>query len=233
QAGTVHGHVRIEGTPVAGSSPLNFSDIRVHVVPAENSPMFGPTPFAPVKSDGTFTWENVTPAKYHLVLLNPPGAYLKSVRFGQQEIQGNELDLSQSASGDLELVFRYGPAELDGVLQAADDTSSNGAPSANTRSGSLVLVPEGSADSVDWQFATASQSGTFTVKPLRPGRYRIYAFEQVDMAQLQNPEVLKALENRGTDVELNENEKKQIQLTPISADELQQVFAKLGIDSTQ
>ncbi len=45
----------------------------------------------------------------------PDGAYLKSVRFGQQEMLGKEIDLSQGASGELEITFRYGAAEVDGT----------------------------------------------------------------------------------------------------------------------
>jgi hypothetical protein len=87
------------------------------------------------------------------------------------------------------------------------------------------------ADGSGMHYGTATQNGTFSLTQVPPGRYRAYAFEEVNGGQLQIPEVLKQLESRGTEIELKENDKKQIQVPLISADELQQVFAKLGIEA--
>ncbi len=81
------------------------------------------------------------------------------------------------------------------------------------------------------RFSSTNQNGTFSLQQLPPGQYRAYAFEEMNSGQLQNPEVLKQLESRGTEVEVKENDKKQIQLPLISADDLQQILAKLGIES--
>ena len=232
QPGTLRGQVRVEGTPPAGSQAFNFANVSVRLQPGEDGGMFGSGSYASAKADGTFTLENVTPGKYRVHVSNPPAAYLRSVRFGQEEVSDRELDLSQSASGDLEVVLRYGPAEVDGTLQT-QNASNSGTPTATAQPAMAVLMPADSTDPTDWRFANANQNGTFIAKQLRPGRYRIYAFEQANMGELQNPEVLKALESKGTEVELKENDRKQIQLTPISTDELQQIFARLGIESPQ
>jgi hypothetical protein len=76
-------------------------------------------------------------------------------------------------------------------------------------------------------------NGGFTIAGVPPGHYRAYALEEVDWNELQNPEALKQLEQKGTDVEVKENERKQIQLSLISSDELQQLFARAGITTEQ
>lgn len=68
--------------------------------------------------DGTFDIENLPSGRYYpLIAGRIQGAYLKSVRLGQQDVLGQELDFSQGVSGELEIVFRYGAAEVDGTVQ--------------------------------------------------------------------------------------------------------------------
>jgi len=47
---------------------------------------------------------------------------------------------------------------------------------------------------------------------------------------MQNPDVMRELQSRGAELEVRENDKKQIQVPLIPAEELQQVLAKLGLE---
>jgi hypothetical protein len=67
--------------------------------------------------------------------------------------------------------------------------------------------------------------------PLR--HYRAYAIEKLDRAQLQNPEVLKELRSKGTAVDLNENDNKHIEVPLITAEQMQEIYTKLGIEVPQ
>ena len=96
----------------------------------------------------------------------------------------------------------------------------------------MVLAPDQlNADGSGVHFANIDTTGSFTAKQIPPGHYRAYALEQVDNNLLQNPDLLKELASKGTDVDLKENDKKQIQLVVIPASELQQITARLGIES--
>ena len=235
-ARSVRGRVQIEGTPPAGASPVNWSRVRVFLTLADQGPYFMGSDDS-VKADGTFVMESVSPGKYNVQVNNgPDGAYLKSVRFGQQEMLGKELDLSQGAAGELDVVFRYGAAEVDGVAQpaqAAGGSSDSSAPApASPPAASIVLIPETlRSDGSGMYFGNTNQNGAFSIKDVPPGNYRAYAFEHINMGQLENPDVLKQLESKGTDIEVKENDKKQIQLSIISADDVQQIFTRLGIES--
>ena len=134
----------------------------------------------------------------------------------------------------MELVLRYGPGEVDGTVQVAQSDGSANAGQTALPSASVMLVPEVlNDDGSGMLLGSTNQSGTFSLKQVPPGRYRAYALEQMNTGELQNPAVLRELEGKGSDVEVKENDKKQLQLKLISADDLQQIFAKLGIDSSQ
>ena len=235
--GTLHGQFTLEGNPQAGATPANLKNIRVFLAPAENTIMMGNNMATP-KDDGTFTIENVTPGKYYLNANAPSGTYLKSVRFGNQEILGKDLDLSQG-TGQIAVVISYGVAEVDGTVQLPQSSSESvdgaaaGQPNA-TPDAAIALVPDQlNDDGSGVRFGNSGAGGAFTVKNVPPGHYRAYALERMDYNQLQNPDVLKEMQSKGTEVELKENDKKQIQLPLITAGDMQQIYAKLGIEVSQ
>jgi Carboxypeptidase regulatory-like domain len=234
-AGSLHGQARLEGMLQTGVNIVNLANVSVYLSPADLTAMLGPTPRGTSKSDGSFVLDNVFPGKYYVRTNAPAGTYLKSMRLGQQEILGKELDLSQAVSGELEIVFHYGAAEVNGTLQLADRAgSSSTGRSTPMPATSIVLVPDVlNADGSGIYYGSANQFGSFTVKGVPPGHYHAYAFENANRDELQDPDVLRQLENRATDVEVKENDLKQIQLAIISSDDLQQIFARLGIDSAQ
>jgi len=223
--GTITGHVRIEGTAPAGSAAANLQNLRVNLSPDGS----GFSSQQQTNQDGSFVLSNIGSGKYYLNVNDPQGTYTKSVRFGQQEVLGKELDLSGSASGDVEITLRYGAPEVDGTVKAADSDSSG---AAAVTSGTVVLAPDQlNADGSGLRFANIDTTGSFTAKQVPPGHYHAFALEQVDTNPLQNPDLLKELASKGVDVDLKENDKKQIQLAVIPASESQQIMARLGIES--
>jgi hypothetical protein len=190
---------------------------------------------AVVKEDGSFSMDNVSPGKYYLSTVAPAGTYVKSIRVGSEEVLGREIDLSQG-SGQMTIVFSYGPAELDGTVQrpqsSAESTDSSGGQPSATPDAGIVLVPDKlNDDGSGMYYGNAGAGGSFTIKQIPPGHYRAYAFEREDHQQLQNPEVLKELESKGTEVDLKQNDKKQVQLPLLTVDQMQQIYARLGIQA--
>jgi hypothetical protein len=234
--GMLRGAIHIEGRPEANAATADLSSFKIYFTSVDRS-VLSNIPETIVKSDGAFTAENVGPAKYFVHVIGTlDGGYLRSIQFGRQEVFGKELDLSQGASGELNVFFRYGAAEVSGTVQPPEGTlPSPAAPPGqpvSAPSASLVLVPDVvNEDGSGMSFVNTDQNGAFKLKGLRPGHYRAYAFEHLDMNQWQNPAVRRQLEGRGADVELNENDKKQIQLTVVSGADLLQTLASLGIES--
>jgi protocatechuate 3,4-dioxygenase beta subunit len=230
-SGTIRGQVRVEGTPASGSAQANLTQVRVMLQPAAQGQMFAIAQ-APVKSDGSFVLDNVSPGDYYPQAMNgPQGTYLKSIRFGQQEVLGKELDLTQNTAGELQITFRYGPAEVGGTVQTAQNTAVPPDASAPAPSTSVILLPDTqNADGSGMEFSNTNQNGVFSFKRVPPGHYRAVALEQLDPNLLQNPEVSKELASRGVDLDVQENDKKQLQLQVLPAADLQQLLARLGIE---
>ena len=232
--GSMRGMVRVEGTPQANTAAVDGANVHISLMPSEMGNMMGPVPNAKVAKDGSFTLDNISPGKYFVQANAPNGTYLKSIRYGSAEILGKELDLSGGAGGEIEVVFRYGPGEVDGVIQQAQNAANGGNAAQSAITAQIMLVPDTlNADGSGIRFGSTNSSGGFTMAGVPPGHYRAYALEEVNLSEMQNPEILKQLEQKGTDVEVKENDKKQIQLPLISSDELQQLLARAGITPEQ
>lgn len=220
---SLSGQIRIEGTPPPNTAQTTAARVRVLLAPIEMMRM-ARFRVATAKSDGTFTIEDLEAAMYYPVISQAPtGTYLKSVQLGNQDVLGKELDLSQGSPGSLDIVFAYGAAEIDGTARKGDDP---------VVSASIVLIPDVLRDDGSGlYFATTDQSGSFVIKEIAPGHYRAYAFEHIDTSVLQDPELVRAIANEGTDLEIKENDHKQIQLSVIPQDNLNQILARFGLDS--
>jgi Carboxypeptidase regulatory-like domain len=220
--GTLHGRVRIEGN-VAGNAPVGLTTVPLTLFPAEMTGMMGQVPQAKAEADGAFSLENVLSGKYFVQTNAPQGTYLASVAYGSSDILGKELDLSGGVGGEVNVIFRYGAAEVSGSIKPPQE---NGSAPQSAPSGQILLVPDKlNADGSGVHFASTDTSGSFNVKQVPPGHYQAYALEQIETGEWQNPEFLKALESKATDVQVKENDKLQIQLPLISSEDLRQIVA--------
>lgn len=230
-AGTLRGRIQIEGGSQNAGDAANLSSVQVGLQPGDEAMRGWQSAYS--KQDGTFTLESVDPGKYDLRLFPLlEGTYIKSVQLGQQEMLGKEFDFTQGVSGELLITLSYGVAEVDGTVQMPSQDSSGGASSNQlATAASIVLVPEEiRPDGSGFEYGNPTQTGTFSIKNVAPGRYRAYAFEEMKRDQMDNPDFLKQIESKGVEVELKENDKKQVQLTLTPAADTQKILAQLGIE---
>lgn len=221
-AHSLHGQVRVSGTPPPAAKSWSTADCSISLVPlSERS--FGFDHRAKPKADGTFVVENITPTSYRLDLSGiPDGAYLQSVRLGSEERIHKPLDFSQSTSGELLITFRYGAAGVEAEVETP--TSNGGRPA-------LALVADPlPGDGSGIHEGKAGESGTFTFKNLPPGKYELFAFEAIDSGELANAAIRKAIAGKGVTVQLKEGDRKQAQASVIAAADMQQVLKSLGFD---
>src|SRR5581483_363952 len=90
--GSLHGTIVIEGTPQAGAATATVASSHVSLSPVDMG-MPGRFLTGRPNNGGTFTIDDVPAGQYYVSVHAPSGTYLKSVRFGQQDITGNDLDL--------------------------------------------------------------------------------------------------------------------------------------------
>jgi hypothetical protein len=117
--------------------------------------------------DGSFAIHEVGPGEYTLGFAGlPAGTYVKSVRYGQQDVTDKAINVGLGAGGSLEILLSPHAADVTGIVR-----NSNG----DAVPGVLVMlwVPGHAADSG----ALTDASGAFKVGNLAPGEYRAAAWE--------------------------------------------------------
>lgn len=211
---TLSGRVTFEG-----QDNTNLSGIRVNLTPMGASTVGG-FQTAALQGDGSFALENISPGEYTVrVLGTPSGSYVKSVLYNRQDITAAGIDLTQGGGGQIDVVLRTGTGEVDGTI--------SGGPSTGTTM--MILVSEMlAADGSGVLLGNMQASGNFVVGNVPPGRYYAFAVERWSVLW-QNPDFLRQMQNQGASVELPENGHVQIQLTMITADQVQAAALPLGL----
>jgi protocatechuate 3,4-dioxygenase beta subunit len=216
----VHGRVILEGEPKGELSTIQLSLIG-------SAAMFG-SGGAIVSSDGSFTFQNVSPDRYELAVRFPgEDAFVKSIRVGQRDMPGTSLDLTQSV-GPVEVLISLFPAKVEGSVTREDPDGKGELPASAV---TVALIPEKESDDFWGGVRTGStdSQGHFTFKSLKPGKYRAVAAEGIDYGQWADPELLKSLGNKVVELDLAEKQSTLITLKLITVDEASQALERLGL----
>lgn len=175
------------------------------------------------KDDGTFQIKNIAPDKYNVVVNGlPAGAYLKSVRYGGQDVTRTTLDLTSGASGQLDVLLSPDAADIAGVVH-----NSKGETIPSTMIG---LWESGATDTGGrtpfYRTAMSDQNGNFQLKNLPPGEYKVAAWEVSD-SFLQDPSFRAKFESQAATVKVGASAHGNTDLTLISQEAIEVEAAKL------
>jgi hypothetical protein len=138
----------------------------------------------------------------------PTGCFVQDVKLGEREVDSSEFEIQ--ASGQLDIVLSSTAGTISGSVSDADDKP---VPSAI-----VTLVPMGGKARPAKQ--SAASYGTFRFTNLRPGKYKLYAWEQVDNDLWPDPEFLKKYEGRAAPVTVGPSETQTVKLRVIVAEEM-------------
>jgi hypothetical protein len=201
------GTVRVDGP---GGTPLG--NLQVSLAPQEMMFRMG-MQAAKVGDDGSFSLSNV-PAAVYTIHINgmPETFYIKSIRMGDADALGTGLDLTHGGAGMLEILLSPNGGEVDGSISDLKQAAGGGA--------ALVLAPEGPRrdQRAFFKMANSDAQGHFTIKGIAPGDYKLFAWNQSDDPDYEDPEFLKPYENQGEAVTIRENSHESIQLKLIETD---------------
>jgi protocatechuate 3,4-dioxygenase beta subunit len=194
------GKVTVEGDKTL----VNLKQVRIQVQ--------GEMPFnqpLEVAEDGSFTLKDLSPEKYKVSLAQQlPNAYVKAINVGGQDIRETGIDLSGGGGGPMEVILSTKIAKVDGMVekQKQDDAP-----------GTVIVAKVGPNSELTFINLTArvEDAGKFSIANLPPGEYKIFAFEEVDMATASDPEFLKKFEDRAGSVKIGEGESKSLSLKQI------------------
>jgi protocatechuate 3,4-dioxygenase beta subunit len=167
-----------------------------------------------MKDDRTFKLTNVSRDPYDINVFGlPEGFYLKSVRFGDQDVTETGVDFTQGVSaGQLTIVLNPNGGQVDGAVQNAKGDAAVGA--------TVTLIPDAEHRSISWMYKTANtdQNGHFTIKGVRPGEYKIYAWEDLEPGAPEDPDFVKPHESAAEAVSVKESSHETVQLKVVPAE---------------
>ncbi len=199
---------------IENNGDLAGASLNIRLQPKINGPMMMGGGGGGVQPDLKFRIANVGPDPYDVNVNGlPEGFYVKSIRLGQLDVTETGVDFSQNAPSE-ELVITLNPngGQVEGVAQNAKDQAAAGS--------TVTLIPEEGHRSVSWFYRTANadQNGHFLLKGVRPGKYKIYAWEDLEPGAYQDPDYVKPHESAGEKVEVKESGHETIQLKAIPAE---------------
>lgn len=186
------------------------AQIRVEL--AENEGLgLGPPRSARVEASGAFRLTGVTPGVWAVSAAPlPKGAWIKSVFFNGRETPAGTVELTGSSAAAMRIVLAPG-AQLSGTV------TRGGQPTRAT----VLLVPNAAdlrARAIDYANAASDDQGNFVFNGVRPGSYKLLAFEDIEPNAWLDPEFLKSVESLGQDVTLSEGENPKQQATAVVLD---------------
>jgi len=195
----VPGIIRIEGT-----STTKLSEVHI----ALEGP--GRNVTAVVDEQGRLAFRTVEPGLYRINPGSYSNLYLKSVGWGTTDVTDSEIDLRNGLPPRSEVTVALS-AEGGEITGSVRDDEQKPA------TGIVALVPtSGHRSPPFFKFANVTDSGTYTLRGIAPGSYKIYAWDTVDRnAVMHDPTFLGQFESAAKTVEVGKSEKKTLDLVRV------------------
>jgi hypothetical protein len=200
--GDVQGTVKVEDA----TSPIDLSNVNVNLRPTGMN--FGRVPRGKVGADARFVLNGVAPVPYAINAGGvPDNCYVKSIRYGGRDVPENGVDMS--GGGTLEITLSAAAAAVDGVVMDKDNKPVAGAV--------VALIPK---DGSPASGRSADENGIVSFKGLKPGEYRLIAWEDVEPGAYMDPDFVKPFESKAKNVKLDAGGREALQLKAIPVTEM-------------
>ncbi|HET8890804.1 MAG TPA: carboxypeptidase regulatory-like domain-containing protein [Candidatus Angelobacter sp.] len=204
----ITGSVEVEGAPRRA-----LQNLSVHLSPSEGLTL-GPEPLAKVGIDGTFRLAGVTPGRWTVALEPlPEGLWLKMESFANNDAIGGEVNVSEASRGQLRIVLAADGAQISGTV------GKDGQPSQAT----VVLAPaapELRGSHLLFRVTHTTEHGLFTMRNIKPGTYKLFAFQEIEPFDWLDPDLLKIVEASAASVTAGPGEAVQRDLIAIPPEAL-------------
>jgi hypothetical protein len=164
-------------------------------------------PRSRVGEDLKFTLKSVPPLRYAVTVTGvPETCYVQSVKYGGSEVTDTGVEMTNG--GVLEVTLSAAAARVDAVVVDKDGKSGWHAV--------VALIPQdGSATLVQ----TADENGILSFKGLKPGEYRLLAWEDVEPGAPYDAEFVKPFEAQAKAVKLEAAGHEAVELTAIAVED--------------
>jgi len=127
---------------------------------------------------------------------------------GGQEVSAYDVEILFSA--EIEIVLSTQAGTITGSV-----LNNDGKPSSGSRT---ALIPSDSDSRLATQLA--DDNGKFKFTAVRPGTYKLFAWEEVDENAWQDPEFRRKYESHAAEITIGASETRNVQLVSIPAEEM-------------
>lgn len=173
----------------------------------------GSNPMTNVGPDGKFTIRMILPDRYHPWVGHPPAnCWVKEIRYDNRDVKDEGIDLTNGISGTVDVVLSATAGDISGVVVDDDGNPVAGA--------TAILLPK-SGTYLTHYSANTDYQGKFQFYPVRPGDYKILAWEDVAYLEWFDPEFLKPLLSKAVDLSVAENDKRSLTVKMIPIEQTQ------------
>jgi uncharacterized surface anchored protein len=201
--GDLQGTVKL----VDSTTPIELKSLSVMLRPVGLGGFGGTPQRGRVTEDLKFAIKGVPPVKFAVNVSGIPNTcYLKSVQFNGRDVTPDGLDMS--AGGPIEVVISAAAAQVDAVVMDKDGKAAINAV--------VAIVPK---DGRSPMVQMADENGILSVKGLKPGDYKLLAWEDVEQGAPSDPDFLKQFETKMKSIKLESAGHEAVQLTAIPADD--------------
>jgi protocatechuate 3,4-dioxygenase beta subunit len=199
--GEVQGSVKV----VDATAPPELKNLSVMLRPvgfAGSAP-----PRVRVGEDLNFTLKSVPPVRYAVTVTGvPETCYVQSVKYGGSEVTDAGVEMTNG--GVLEVTVSAAAAQVDAVVVDKDGKAGWHAV--------VALIPQDGGLTV---VQTADENGMLSFKGLKPGDYRLLAWDDVEAGAPYDPDFLKPFEALSKSVKLEAAGHEAVSLKAITADD--------------
>jgi hypothetical protein len=191
-------------------SPVKLEGVRVTL----NHAPFVPGLEDPARSDATGKLvfpRPIAPGRYSIHVETrslPEGCHVQKIKLGGEEISGDDFEILTSTV--LEIILSSTAGAVAGSV-----TDAEGAPF--PEAAVTLISPDGKSQPVR---VRADADGHFRIPNLRPAKYQLLAWEEVDDAYWQDPAFRKPYESRAVEVTIEPKATQTVQPRLITVEEL-------------
>ena len=207
---TLRGVIQTDGS-------VDLSKVRVQLRPP-NGMMFGSYGNSAISPDGTLEFDSVPDGHYLVEMYDlPKNAYVKSATLGDEDVLDSGFDIAngQAPGSSLKIVVSANGAQIGGTVML-DGRPFNDA--------LVTLLPADIAklsDDLWFKSVTTDQYGNYSLAGIRPGDYRLFAWEKIESGAERDPDFISQFKDQGREVRVGPGAVLNFQLNAIPASKIQ------------
>jgi len=192
-----------------GKPSLDRDELLVSISPADSRISFN----GPARVVGSsFVLRDVFEGTYRLAVSGQSkDCYIKSLRYGSNDALESGFTVVRGAQSSLEVTISSRGARLQGAVMDQDKLPVTGL--------WVVLVPDEAHrdQSRLYQKVTTDQYGRYLLWGIAPGDYKIFCWDEVEDGAWEDPDFLRAFENRGQKISVGDADVKTVDVVAIRA----------------